>query len=470
MQFFYGLNLVILFAAAVAAQPKIAARQSTTAITIDITKKYQTMDGFGFSEAFQRANVIVNLPAQQQREILNLLFNTTSGAGMTILRNGIGSSPDSSSDHMNSIQPKNPGSPAATPNYVWDGKDSGQLFVSKEAWKYGVRTFYANAWSAPGYMKTNGNENNGGYLCGVSGQKCNSGDWRQAYANYLVKLVQFYQNEGVTITHLGFLNEPEFSPSYAGMLSSGAQAADFIKVLAPTIAAANLSTTIACCDSEGWANQGTMTAQIKSASAESLISTVTSHSYTSSPGNPLSTSRRVWQTENADLNGAWQTAFYSNGGAGEGMRWASLIHTAVVNANCSAYLYWIGVQTGATNSKLISVSGSTYSVSKRLWAFGQFARSARPGSVRVGVSGGSGLQTSAYLNTDGKLAVVVINTGSGAVNAAITVSGGFKANSTLGFLTDNSHDMSVLTVSVGNAGVVSGQIPGRSMASFVISE
>lgn len=210
MHFLYSFNSAVVLAAAVVASPNLATRQSATAITINISKKYQTMDGFGFSEAFQRANVIVNLPAKQQREALDLLFNTTSGAGMTILRNGIGSSPDSSSDHMNSIQPKNPGGPTATPNYVWDGKDSGQLFVSKEAWKYGVRTFYANAWSAPGYMKTNGNENNGGYLCGVSGQKCNSGDWRQAFANYLVKLVQFYKDEGVTITHLGFLNEPEF--------------------------------------------------------------------------------------------------------------------------------------------------------------------------------------------------------------------------------------------------------------------
>lgn len=254
------------------------------------------------------------------------------------------------------------------------------------------------------------------------------------------------------------------------MLSSGTQAADFIKVLAPTIAAANLSTTIVCCDSEGWGNQGTMTGQIKSASAESLLSTITSHSYTSSPGSPLSTSRRVWQTENADLNGAWQSAFYSNGGAGEGMRWAGLIHTAVVNANCSAYLYWIGIQTGATNSKLISVSGTTYSVSKRLWAFGQFARSARPGSMRVGVSGGSGLQTSAYLNTDGKVAIVVINTGSGAVNVAITVNGGFKAKTATGFLTDNKNDMSAFTVGVSDAGVVSGPIPGRAMASFIVSE
>ncbi|RDL32126.1 (Trans)glycosidase [Venustampulla echinocandica] len=408
------------------------------------------MDGFGFSEAFQRANVIVNLPAKQQKEVLDLLFDPQTGAGMTILRIGIGSSPDSSSDHMNSIAPKSPGSPSAAPNYIWDGKDSGQLFVAKQAYTYGVRTFYANAWSAPGYMKTNNNENNGGYLCGVSGHGCSSGDWKQAYANYLVQYV---------------------NASYASMLSSGTQAADFIKVLSPTIKAANLSTGINCCDSEGWSNQASMTSQIRSAGAESLLSVITSHPYTSSPGNPLSTTRRVWQTENADLNGAWQTAFYSSGGAGEGMRWASLIHTAVVNANCSAYLYWIGLQTGNTNSKLISVSGTTYSVSKRLWAFGQFARSAKPGSVRVGTSGGgNGLQMSAYLNTDGTLAMVVINTGASAASLSISTNGDFAATKVTAWLTDNTHDMSTTTASISSAGVVTGSVPGRAMVSFVLEK
>lgn len=40
-------------------------------------------------------------------------------------------------------------------NIVWDGKDSGQIFLSQRAQEYGVKTFYANAWSAPGCMKTN---------------------------------------------------------------------------------------------------------------------------------------------------------------------------------------------------------------------------------------------------------------------------------------------------------------------------
>lgn len=59
--------------------------------------------------------------------------------------------------------------------------------------KYGVKTFYGDAWSAPGFMKTNGKDTNGGQLCGVSGATCSSGDWKQAYANYLVKYIQLYQ-------------------------------------------------------------------------------------------------------------------------------------------------------------------------------------------------------------------------------------------------------------------------------------
>ena len=69
---------------------------------------------------------------------------------------------------MNTILPTCPSTPSGTPDYKWDGKDSGQLFLSQKAWSYGVRTFYANAWSAPGCMKTNNNDANGGQLCGVS--------------------------------------------------------------------------------------------------------------------------------------------------------------------------------------------------------------------------------------------------------------------------------------------------------------
>lgn len=177
-----------------------------TSITVDISTKYQTIDGFGFSQAFGRATEFKNLNSTVQKQGLDLLFSPTTGAGMTIIRNRIGST-NSTGD---SIEPASPGSPTATPAYVFDGIDEGQVWLSQQAISYGVKTIYADAWSAPGFMKTNGDESNGGYLCGTTGHSCSSGDWRQAYANYLVKYVQLYKAAGISITHLGFLNEPDF--------------------------------------------------------------------------------------------------------------------------------------------------------------------------------------------------------------------------------------------------------------------
>src|SRR5205823_6915954 len=63
-----------------------------------------------------------------------------------------------------SIEPNDPGGPDAAPRYIWDGDDNGQVWAAKIAQSYGVRRFYADAWSAPSYMKTNGDENNGGMV------------------------------------------------------------------------------------------------------------------------------------------------------------------------------------------------------------------------------------------------------------------------------------------------------------------
>jgi O-glycosyl hydrolase len=96
--------LLVALTAIAEARTAFSTRQAST-VTVDLTKTYQTMDGFGMSETFQRANQIKALSEPQQRYSLDLLFNRTSGAGFSILRNGIGSSPNSSSDHMVRLTP-----------------------------------------------------------------------------------------------------------------------------------------------------------------------------------------------------------------------------------------------------------------------------------------------------------------------------------------------------------------------------
>lgn len=176
-------------------------------VTVNVASSLQQIDGFGVSQAFGRAAEFRDLlSGDPQQQGLDYLFNTTTGAGLSIIRNRIGSGTDVS----DSILPKSPGGPTAAANYTFDDDDRGQVWFSQQAMKYGVSTIYADAWSAPGFMKTNNNENNGGYLCGTPGHTCSSGDWRQAYADFLVQYVKYYNARGIPITQLGFLNEPDY--------------------------------------------------------------------------------------------------------------------------------------------------------------------------------------------------------------------------------------------------------------------
>jgi O-glycosyl hydrolase len=252
------------------------------------------------------------------------------------------------------------------------------------------------------------------------------------------------------------------------MRSSGTQAADFIKILRPTLDSNGLTDLkINCCDQEGWQGMNGMLGQMRG--VESMLGAITGHSYTSQPTSPLSTTLKTWQTEAADLNGAWTSAWYQNGGAGEGMTWANNIYTAIVNANVSAYLYWIGAQdrSSTTNSKMIRVVNKAVDPSKRLWAMANWSRFVRPGAVRVGASG-SGVRTSAFRNVDGSVAVQVINSGNER-SVTISVSGNnFTAANATAWVTDNTRDCNQITATVDDAGKVSGNVPSRSMVTFVL--
>jgi len=452
-----GLVLLLpLLARGVAAQ---------VTVTVNVAQTFQTMDGFGFSQAFGRANDIKGLPAASQKQALDFLFNTTTGAGMTILRNRIGSGGTG-----DSIEPTSPGSPSAAPMYVWDDNDTGQVWFSQQAQNYGVTTFYADPWSAPGFMKTNGNEANGGFLCGVTGETCASGDWKQAYANFLVQYVKFYAQVGINITHLGMFNEPDFTATYSSMLTNGQQAIDIIKVLSATVKSAGLSVQLACCDATGWSAQTTLTNAIVAGGVETDLGIFTSHGYSSSPSTPMQTTRRVWQTENADLSGSFSpNNWFSSGAAGEGLTWANNIYQAIVNANCSAYLYWEGGEIGTTNSALVLVSGTTPQASKRLWAFAQWSRFVRPGAVRVGtsVATSGSLKFSAFKNPDGTVSVQAINTGTTATSVTVAVSG-FTVNNASAIVSQQGTDFGTLAVTM-SAGRVTGSVPAHAMVTFLLN-
>jgi O-glycosyl hydrolase len=204
-----------------------------------------------------------------------------------------------------------------------------------------------------------------------------------------------------------------------------------------------------------------------------MLKAVTSHTYTGGAGGAMNTRAPVWMSEQCDLNGQWSTAWYGNGGAGEGLTWANNIYSAVVNSNVSGYLYWEGVQwpNPNTNEKLIRVDNSTnlYEVAKRLWAFANWSRYVRPGAVRVGASGGgSGVRTAAFRNEDGTIAVIAISSNGSAASVSVKLSGSVKASAVQAFVSDNTRNCASTPATLADDGTISGSVAARSITTFFI--
>ncbi len=142
----------------------------------------------------------------------------------------------------------------------------------------------------------------------------------------------------------------------------------------------------------------------------------------------------------------------------------------MVGSSCSAYLYWVGVQGGDTNSKMVRISGGTVNPSKRLWAFANWSRFVRPGAVRVGTSGApSGVRVSAFKNVNGAIAVQFL-TGAAAAKVSVKVTGGSADFTAVkGWLTDNTHDVAELDGTTISAGVASANVPARAMVTLVLT-
>ncbi|KAH6658148.1 glycoside hydrolase family 5 protein [Truncatella angustata] len=428
--------------------------RAQTAITVSMTVSYQEIHGFGFSQAFGRASEFQDLSDTTiQKAALDYLFNTSTGAGFSIIRNRIGSG--GSGD---SIEPNSPGSPNSTPTYVWDGDDRGQVWFSQQAKSYGVDYIYADAWSAPGFMKTSGNESTPGYLCGSSGHACSTGDWRQAYANFLVKYVEYYNAEGLPITQLGFLNEPDYEVSYSQMQinDDASDAIDFIRVLNKTLVnAGHTDVGIACCDTFGWKNMATYLNYLVSGGATSHLRVITAHSYSSDATTSLNaTSLPRWNTEGAP-SGAFSTTWYSSGAATEGFTWANKLAVAIVNAQLSAYLFWEGFENGQTQSAshLVDVVNGVATPSAIMWAFAMWSRYIRPGAIRVATSGTiSNVIIGAFKNTDSSVVVVFTNGGTSAASAELSFSG-FTPKAASAWATNQSSTFASSSATLANSKV-----------------
>jgi O-glycosyl hydrolase len=464
---FRSPTLVTAIVAVTALAGTPAPADPPSGLTLDRTEKHQPIDGFGYSIAFQRSSLVHNLSADKREAALDLLLGRANGAAPSILRLGIGSSATNPYDSMLSIQPTDPGGPTATPNYTWDGWDGGQVWYTKEAQERGIDRFYADAWSAPGYMKDNGTDTNGGALCGLQDVTCAGGDWREAYARYLVQYARFYKREGIKIDELGFTNEPDWTTSYASMRFTPAQAAEFVKVLGPIAKKAGVN--VACCDSFGW-QQSDAYAQAIEADPEArrYLDLFTGHGYASPSDHPLPTTARTWMSEwgPSSVEDGWNEAWDSGRGT-DGIALAERIHDTLSLANSSAFIFWLGSSRGGTAALMqIDDANNAYHVSSRLYAFAAYSRFIRPNAARIGIdSAQDGLKVSAYRNADGTEVVEILNT----TNATVKIPINLKRPTA--YVTDSTHQVERVPGVVSKRGPrTTVNLAPRSLTTLVSNE
>jgi hypothetical protein len=207
------------------------------------------------------------------------------------------------------------------------------------------------------------------------------------------------------------------------------------------------------------------------ATANAGVGLFTSHGYSGAPTSPIDTGGRpLWESEWSINGNTWNTS-WDDGSQASGLTWAQQIHTGLTQANLNAFLYWWGVSSTSHDSSLIGLNGSTLTPSKRYYALAGYSRFIRPGATRIAATTGDGnLKVSAYKNTDGSVALVVLNTGTSSTSATYTLSNaGLSSGTVTPYLTNGSNSLAPQSALALGGGAFTATVPARSLVTYQIT-
>ena len=409
-------------------------------ITVDSGQTFQTMDGFGAAITDSSAHLLAGLPAAQRTEVMTALFSPTGGIGMSFLRQPIGSS-----DFV------------AGPHYTFDDLPAGQtdypmarfstdhdqaqilpLLRQAIALNPALKVM-ASPWSPPAWMKT------GGSL--VGGRLIDDPAIYRAYALYLLRFVQSYEQAGVPIYALTVQNEPQnrTPDGYPGTDMPVAAQAAVINQLGPLLRDAGLSRVKIISYDHNWIEHPDDLADaarlgvpaepnypydVLRTSAAQWIAGTGYHCYA---GDPTAQSalhnafpqKDIWFTECSGWHGIndqqpqyfadtlkWHAANITIGAT---QNWAKAVATwnialkptgGPVNGGCGNNPQ--GMCTG-----VLTIDGTTVTRNAEYYTLGHMSRFVRQGATRIGSNNAGDIHSVAFRNPDGTIALVVTNVGGG---------------------------------------------------------
>jgi glucosylceramidase len=402
-----------------------AANSGNNASTITVTPAttYQTIDGFGWTLTEGSAELINSLAATQQNNLLQELFNPSTGLSSSVVRISIAASDLSSYSYSYNESSGD----TNMNNFSLSGPDLTYLVpILKKVLLINPNIkILATPWSAPRWMKSNGN------WVGGSLQTT----YYAAYAKYFVKYFQAMQAQGINIWAITPQNEPENPYNEPSMTMTSAQQKDFINNhLGPQMSAAgfggikiiafdhncdNTAYPIDVLNNSGYVDGAAFHLYSGSISAMTTVKNATGKNVYFTEqwvGGPGSFSGDFgWHMQNVVLGAV-------NNWAKVSMEWNL--------ANNPSY----GPRTpGGCTTCLgaITISNSTtYSRNSPYYIIGQISKFVKSGAVRIGSSSSNGsITSSAFKNSDGSTVLVIYN--SGASNTIKVVSGANAFNYTV---------------------------------------
>jgi glucosylceramidase len=391
-------------------------------VTVDDTSAAQVWEGFGGAFNEMGWNDLSLLSDSDRDTAIHLLYGD-DGARFAFGRIPIGAS-DYAMDRYTLDETAGDTSLAS---FSID-RDMEKLipFVkAAQAIKGNIR-FWASPWTPPTWMKQ-GPFQSGRVASPFDGGTMKGDDATLAvYAQYLIRFVQAYAEQGITIEAISAQNEPSYTGNYP---TCGWSAATYTKLigqfLGPAVASAGLATKIVLGTFNGGGSDASIVGSVMGDAAAGSFIKAFGYQWgmQSNVAATKSYNLPIWQSEHKAGNYPWVTPFNAqmapNDQAYAVESWGLIRDW--IKAGATAYSAWnmvldtVGVGIDTTRvwpqDALLTVdtAARTLNITPTYYVFRHFSQFVVPAARVVATSGGDAL---AFRNPDGSVVAVMYNSGS----------------------------------------------------------
>lgn len=269
-------------------------------------------------------------------------------------------------------------------------------------------------WSPPAFMKTNGEMNHGGKL---------KSEYRQAWADYLVKFIREYEKKGIVISYMTVQNEPEAVQTWDSCIYTAEEEKEFVRdYLGPTLEKAGLGHVgILIWDHNKEVAYQRAKGVLEDPGAAKYVYGTAVHWYTGDHFQSLSLIKeRYPEKEIFFTEGCVEYSRFAD--SGEVSKAEMYAHDMIGNLNhgVSVFLDWNLILDAQGGPNHVGNYCAAPIMSKEDWSgfekrlsyyyIGQFSRYIQPGAKRIECSVfSSDAETAAFLNPDNTKTVVLLN-------------------------------------------------------------